>query len=106
VQDLELLARLLLDGDEIAGTRRRAYRYRRHPESATATQTADLSRFEEEIAVLDRIAARAREKGFARAARIAERRTIVRLHLAVRAAGDLVRLRPRATLAKLRVLVR
>src|SRR5262249_21644511 len=69
VQDLELLARLLLEGEEIAGTRRRAYVYRRHAESATAVQTADLSRFEEEIAVLDRIAARARERGYARAAR-------------------------------------
>jgi len=106
VQDLELLARLLLDGEEIAGTRRRAYRYRRHAESATAVQTADLSRFEEEIAVLDRIAARARAQGFERAARIAERKTIVRLHLALRAATDLVRLRPGATLAKVRLLAR
>ena len=75
VQDLDLLARLLLDGEEIAGTRRRAYAYRRHAASATARQTEDLSRFEEEFAVLDRIAARAREQGFDAAARTAERKT-------------------------------
>ena len=91
VQDLELLARLLLDGDEIAGTRRRVYRYRRHAESATAVQTADLSRFEEEIAVLDRIAERARRQGFPHAARVAERKTMVRLHLVLRAGLDLGR---------------
>lgn len=105
-QDLELLARLLFDGEEIAGTRQRAYRYRRHAESATAIQTADLSRFEEEFAVLDRIAARARERGFARAARVAERKAIVRLHLALRAGIDVARLRPGAALAKLRLLAR
>jgi glycosyltransferase involved in cell wall biosynthesis len=89
VQDLELLARLLLDGDTIVGTRRRAYRYRRHAASATSVQTEDLSRFEEEAAVLDEIAARARARGFGAAARVAERKTIVRLHVAFRAAGDL-----------------
>ena len=104
VQDLELLTRLLLDGESIAGTRRRAYRYRRHAASATALQTGDLSRFEEEVAVLDRLALRARERGFAAAARVAERKTIVRLHLAVRAAGDLASLRGAAALRTLRFL--
>lgn len=103
VQDLELLSRLLLDGDAITGTRRRAYLYRRHAESATAVQTQDLSRFEEEIAVLDQIAARARERGFEEAARAAERKTIVRLHLLVRAGEDLVSLRGVEALRKLRL---
>lgn len=89
VQDLDFLARLLLDGDMIAGTRRRAYAYRRHAQSATSVQTEDLSRFEEEVAVLERIAAAARARGWNGAARIAERKTIVKLHLGVRAALDL-----------------
>jgi len=67
-------------------------------------QTEDLSRFEEEVAVLDRIAARARERGFLDAARVAERKTIVRLHLAVRVAADLASLRGAAALRKLRFL--
>lgn len=89
VQDLDFLARLLLDGETVAGTRRRAYAYRRHAQSATSEQTEDLSRFEEEVAVLDRIAAAARARGWRDAARIAERKTIVKLHLGVRAALDL-----------------
>jgi glycosyltransferase involved in cell wall biosynthesis len=106
VQDLELLARLLLDGEEIAGTRRRAYRYRRHAASATSVQTEDLSRFEEEVAVLDEIAARARERGWSAAARVAQGKAIVRLHLATRALADAASLRGRAALAKLRLLAR
>ncbi len=104
VQDLELLTRLLLEGEAIAGTRRRAYLYRRHPHSATAVQTEDLSRFEEEVAVLDRVAGRARALGFEAAARVADRKTIVRLHLAARAASDLASLRGAAALRKLRFL--
>jgi len=105
VQDLELLTRLLLDGEEIAGTRRRAYAYRRHAESATARQTEDLSRFEEEVAVLDGIAARARERGYHGAARVAEAKTVVRLHVAVRALQDAAALRGRPALRKLRFLL-
>ena len=104
VQDLEMLARLLLDGESIAGTRRRAYAYRRHAGSATAVQTEDLSRFQEEVAVMDWIAARARERGFRDAARVAEGKAIVRLHLAARIATDLVSLRGRAALRKLHFL--
>jgi glycosyltransferase involved in cell wall biosynthesis len=104
VQDLELLARLLLEGESIVGTRRRFYAYRRHPGSATATQTEDLSRFDEEIALLDRIAARARARGWASAARAADRKTIVRLHLLFRAAADVCAGRPAAAAGKLRYL--
>jgi glycosyltransferase involved in cell wall biosynthesis len=89
VQDLDFLARLLLEGETIVGTRRRAYAYRRHAGSATAEQTEDLSRFEEEVAVLDRIAALARERGWSAAVRTAEHKTIVRLHVAFRAFADL-----------------
>ena len=35
VQDLEFTTRLLMAGREIVGSRRAAYAYRRHPESAT-----------------------------------------------------------------------
>jgi len=101
VQDLELLARLLLDGDEIVGTHRAAYAYRRHPESATARQSEDLSRFEEEFALYDRLAARAGERGWRGAERAARRKAVVRLHLGFRIAADLVALRPAAAARKL-----
>jgi glycosyltransferase involved in cell wall biosynthesis len=105
VQDLELLARLLLDGEEIVGTRRRAYAYRRHSESATEIQSESLLRFEEELALYEHLAARAAERGWGSAARTARRKLMVRLHLAFRAGADLAALRPAGAARKLRFLL-
>jgi glycosyltransferase involved in cell wall biosynthesis len=105
VQDLELLSRLLLDGEEIVGTHRVAYAYRRHSQSATAIQTESLLRFEEEIALYDRVGRLAGERGWPGAARTARRRAIVRLHLAFRALADLVSRRPAVAARKLRMAV-
>jgi hypothetical protein len=105
VQDLELLARVLLDGDEVVGTHRRAYAYRRHSASATAVQSENLLRFEEEITLYDRLAERAALQGWHRAARAARRKAIVRLHLGFRAGADMVALRPAAAARKLRLLL-
>jgi glycosyltransferase involved in cell wall biosynthesis len=101
VQDLELLTRLLLEGDEIAGTHHPAYAYRRHGESATAVQSASLLRFDEEFALYDRLAERAAGLGWPRAARAARRKLVVRLHLGLHAAADLARGRPAGALRKL-----
>lgn len=106
VQDLELLVRLLLDGEAIVGSRRRAYAYRRHVGSATALQSESLLRFDEEFALYGRLAAQARARGWQSAARVAERAAIVRLHLGFRAAADLAALRPRRALHKLAYLLR
>ena len=106
VQDLELLARILLDEDVISGTHHHAYAYRRHPGSATAHQSETLVRFEEEMALYERLAGDADSLGWNRAARTARRRAIVRLHLAFRAAANLAALRPRAALRTLRILRR
>ena len=114
VQDLELTSRLLMDGDTLVGTRRSAYAYRRHAAGATALQSESLLRFHEELALFDRVAERAaaigwRGGGFRRngqpqpqppgggrpAPRGARRKTIIRLHLAYRAMGDLTRLQVR-----------
>ncbi len=106
VQDLELLARLLLEGEEVVGTRRRAYAYRRHAESATELQSESLLRFEEELSLYEELAARAEVHGWRSAARTARRKAIVRLHLGFRAALDLAGLRPAAAARKLRFLLR
>jgi glycosyltransferase involved in cell wall biosynthesis len=92
VQDLELTSRLLMDGDTLVGTRQTAYAYRRHAEGATARQSESLLRFHEELALFDRVAARADSLGWRRAARVARRKTIVRLHLGYRVLGDAARL--------------
>lgn len=101
VQDLELLARLLLDGDAVVGTHRVAYTYRRHAQSATSLQSESLLRFEEEVAIHRRLAAQAHERRWRRAARTARRMTSVRLHLAFRALGDLAAGQPAAAVRKL-----
>ncbi len=105
VQDLELLTRLLLEGEEIVGTRRVGYEYRRHDESATALQSESLLRFEEEIALYNRLAESAESLGWTEAARVARRRTIVRLHLSFRIASDLTSGRVGPAWRKLRFLL-
>ena len=102
VQDLELTARLLIEGDSIVYTRRVAYAYRRHAAGATAVQSESMLRFEEEFALFDLVAERAAARGWAHAARISSEKRIVRLHLAYRAVRELLRLRPGRALALLR----
>lgn len=91
VLDLDLLARLLLAEERVVGVPEVHYAYRRHAESETARLTSSNVRFAEELAIYDEIAAAARAKGWARAARVARAKTVIRLHLAYRALGDLVR---------------
>jgi glycosyltransferase involved in cell wall biosynthesis len=104
VQDLELLARLLCVGETFSGSRAAHYAYRRHEANTTARQTESLLRFEEEYALFDGIAARAQSLGWDRAAHIARRKVILRLHLAWRIAVDLAHLRCRAAGRGLRFL--
>jgi glycosyltransferase involved in cell wall biosynthesis len=93
VQDLELLARLLLAGETLAGGRRAAYAYRRHAANATAQQTASLVRFEEEFELFELVADAAQARGWRRAERTSRAKTILRLHLGWRVFGALARLR-------------
>ena len=91
--DLELLARLLLAGETLAGSRAAQYAYRRHSANATARQTESWLRFEEEFAIFDGIAERAEARGWHHAAATSRRKAILRLHLAWKALGELARLR-------------
>jgi hypothetical protein len=106
VQDLALTSRLLMDGERLAGARQPGYAYRRHEENATALQSESLLRFREEFALFDEVARRAAGLGWPRAARTARRARIVRLHLAYRALGDVLRLRAAPARAKLALLAR
>jgi glycosyltransferase involved in cell wall biosynthesis len=100
VQDLELTARLLLDGEQLVGLREVAYAYRRHGANATVQYTESLARFREEAELYDALRARAWQKGWAAAAAVAQRKLIIKLNLAYCTLRDLLRLRPRQALQK------
>lgn len=106
VQDLDLLARLLFGGERLCGLRSAHYEYRRHDANATARQTADFSRFEEEFALFDEVAAAARARGWRRVERLSRRKSILRLHLAWRTLGALARGRAREAAACARFALR
>jgi hypothetical protein len=93
VQDLEFLARMLAEGESLAGARGAHYAYRRHDANATARHTASLLRFEEEFALFDALAVAAEARGWSAAAASARSRWILRLHLAWRVLAELARLR-------------
>ncbi|HEY0613982.1 MAG TPA: glycosyltransferase family 2 protein [Candidatus Elarobacter sp.] len=102
--DLEYWTRILFAGGTIVGTKRRAYEYRRHAGQSTAQVNRTLFRFREEAAVFDLIAARAAERGWSGAARIARLKLTTRLQLAFEAANDVRRMRLRDALHKVAFL--
>ena len=91
VTDMELLGRLLLEGERLVGTTARACRYRRHAAQATMSLNRDLRRLDEEHALYASLRARAREQGWSRAARMASVRPTVRLNAGVLAGAALLR---------------
>ncbi|MCA9267486.1 MAG: glycosyltransferase, partial [Planctomycetales bacterium] len=93
VQDLDLLLRVLESGRSIVGVPTAAYHYRRHQQNATVQYTRNLLRFREENQLYLEAAARYRERGWLRAARVARRRTIVKLNLAYCTLRDALALR-------------
>ncbi|MBW2274125.1 MAG: glycosyltransferase family 2 protein [Deltaproteobacteria bacterium] len=105
VQDLELTSRLLMDGEQLVGTREVAYTYRRHAESATQIQSESMLRFDEEFELFDRVAERAEALGWKPAARVSRRKRILRLHLLYRALRELGRGRVGASASHLRYLI-
>ncbi len=80
VMDLDLYARVLLDGGSIVLTPERVYRYRRHHATMTAQNSRSLVRLDEEVAVSRQVSAAARGLGWARSARSADLRLTVRLN--------------------------
>ena len=102
VLDLDLFARVLLGGGRIVGVPDVAYRYRRHPGNATAAYTQSLLRFREEAELYGELAAVARSRRWFASARVAERKTMIRLHVGYRIARDLLAGRFAAGWAKCR----
>jgi glycosyltransferase involved in cell wall biosynthesis len=80
VLDLQLLLDLIVDGEKLAFVPEVSFCYRRHAESVSSLTAVSVSRFEEEGALFDAMAARLAEHGWPRAARAARRRLTSRLH--------------------------
>ena len=104
--DLEFFTRLLRQGEKLVGLPTVAYAYRRHGENATEEYTRSLLRFEEESRLLDILAAWAVANGQERLSRMAERKLVVKSHLAFRIVQDLLRGDSRSAIIKWRYLRR
>jgi len=91
VLDLDVLARLLLDGHKIVGLPEIGYVYRRHAGQQTSQMTKDFIRFEEEFAVYEEIGAKAEAADWRRTARVAEQARILKAHVTYRSLALLLR---------------
>ncbi len=98
VMDLELYARLLLDGATIALEPRRLFRYRRHEGSMTQINSGTLVRSVEETELCRELAREAAARGWRRAAMAGRVRLAVRAQALLRAVTLLVRGRARDAL--------
>jgi glycosyltransferase involved in cell wall biosynthesis len=106
VQDMDLIARLLLEGETLVGLPETAFAYRRHDENATSAYTENLFRFEEESLLYEELGRAALARGWRRAARVAAGKWIVKLNLGYCALRDACRLRLGPSLRKTARLVR
>jgi glycosyltransferase involved in cell wall biosynthesis len=102
--DLELISRLLLDGQTIVGIPDFVYRYRRHRNNLTSQLTDTTVRFVEEISFYKQIAVKCTQKGFDKSAIVASRLTMVRLHIMYRILQKLIGFDLRAARKLLAVL--
>lgn len=81
VLDLDLYARLLMDGHSSYGTNKEAYRYRRHDNNQTVKLTKDFKRFDEEVLLYDDISYKAKQLRWSSTERTARKKVIIKLHL-------------------------
>ena len=102
--DLDLISRLLLQGQTIVGVPDFVYRYRRHRNNLTSQLTDTTARFVEEIAFYKQVSVECKEKGFEKSALVASRLTMVRLHILYRVIQKLVRFDLRSVVKLLAVL--
>lgn len=93
VQDLDFVLRVLEAGQKVVGLEKTCYAYRRHANNATAEYTVSNLRFREETQLYDELAKRYEERGWHRAARLARRRTILKLNLTYCTLQDILRFR-------------
>jgi hypothetical protein len=92
-QDMEFFTRLLFQGETLVGLPTAGYAYRRHQLNATSEYTRSLLRFEEESQLYDALAYAADSRGWGQAARLARRKSVIKLNLLYCSAADMLRLR-------------
>jgi hypothetical protein len=102
--DLELISRLLLNGQTVVGVPDFVYRYRRHRNNLTSQLTDTTARFVEEISFYKQVVAKCEQKGFAKSGTTASRMTMIRLHILYRALQKVARLRIGAAIRLIQVL--
>jgi glycosyltransferase involved in cell wall biosynthesis len=106
VMDLDLYARVLLEGGSIVIVPERVYRYRRHDATMTAQNSRSLVRVAEEVALSREIADAARDRGWRDGARAARTRITVRLNGLLEAARLLIHGRLRGAAKAMRQATR
>lgn len=82
--DLDLISRMLLQGQTIVGLPDFVYRYRRHRNNLTSQLTDTTVRFVEEIRFYKKISLECVALGFVQSGSTASRMTMVRLHILFR----------------------
>jgi glycosyltransferase involved in cell wall biosynthesis len=91
VLDLEILARLLMDGDILYGLPDKLYNYRRHSQNQTSILTNSLTRFEEEVSIYRAISQQCLKRSWLNAHKIARRMLIIKLNLLYCLAKNIMR---------------
>ena len=90
--DLDLISRLLLQGQTIVGVPDFVYRYRRHRNNLTSQLTDTTVRFVEEICFYKKISLDCAAIGFVQSTKMASRMTMIRLHILYRLLQKMVRM--------------
>ena len=93
VLDMELHAKLLMEGETLVGLRAIAYCYRRHAEQATVENLQSMRYFEEEAALFDELANKADELGWSHAAKVARQKRVTKMQVLYQSIASGLRLR-------------
>ncbi len=101
VLDFEFTLRLLVSGHTLIGIQQKLYRYRRHDSNLTNELSRDLVRSAEECWLWNHLIPCLEDIGWRQAARVAKKKTIVKLTLGYLIFDDILKLRPRAAWNKL-----
>lgn len=105
VLDLDLYARLLMDGESMVGTNTKGYNYRRHLDSESSVLTKTSTRFKEEIGLHNSLVESLRALDWKRAKRQAILKVTLRLHLSLELLKSLVHLDGQRAIVLVRLII-